>query len=217
MTNTRPTIDFGAASQKARDNAAAANSRILPPPSQKILKAAASGDTVDAYDLNKAVMHAMRAATTRHGQSMGRRSLAIKIQYLANVTQDALNKHADAIAVAAGDDAPITALRGELAHARSDLSEAMQTIRVMGAAHDRETADLTRALMDAHADNDRLQGRLADLSNRADEIQAEVDGQFANAVATRNRLSKALDYATALLTFDKQQRVKGYLDGLGDA
>lgn len=222
MTNTRPIIDFGsgkndATHRRLRSQAETANSRVLPKSSQKVLKTAARGGQVDAYDLLFAATDALQSAATRCGQSMARRAMAEQIRSLISVAERAILKHADAIAVASGDDGPITKLRLDLADAEHDRDEATQTIRVMGATHDRKVAALQSSLADAHAENDRLRNRFTELSNDAEELRREIDIRFADALATKNRFSKALDYATALLSYDLQQRVKGYLDGLGDA
>jgi hypothetical protein len=92
LANESTPIKFSLTTETSRDYAVAANSRVLSPPQQKVLRAASRGEEVDLRDFQKAVTAALSSATTRQGQSMARRALATKIRHLAYIADAVLDK-----------------------------------------------------------------------------------------------------------------------------
>lgn len=209
-TSTRPTVDFGAdARGTARAYAVAANSRVLPPPAQKLLKQAAQGAKVDAYDLNDALTHAMRSASTRLGQSMARRELTRKIAHLAHITQAVLEAHADGLPVY--DDQGVRSRKiEEQGRALDHAAEVNQALtRDLTLARD-ERALLTQAASDERR---RLCAEIDRLAKEAGALQRTVE----QATKDRERWLAATYYAIDLTDAETGARVRGYIDGWNEA
>lgn len=198
---SRPLIDFSGDSRAtAREYAEAANSRVLKPESQADLKAVALGMQVDAYDLNEAVLDAMRSASTRLGQSMARRDLTRKIAYLGHIVQAVLENHADGLpAYESGD--------------RSRLVEAMKADRDN---LQRELLAETERRKGAESTLEEVKATLAEGGRLLDENTDSLE----LSEAAVNVLAHTLDYAKGLLAaLGSEQavaQVDGYLAALQD-
>lgn len=224
-TTPRPTIDFsGSSRETARRYAVEAQSRILKDESNRVLKQVAAGrPDVDAYALNAAVTDAMRAATTRHGQSMGRRALATKVAYLGHITQAVLENHADGLPVYADSGVrsrKIEEQAREIEHAgrvNQRLTEDLTKLR-------QERSDLTQAASDERR---RLCADIDDLKEGVQVATETIDGlltigrardaALAEAVADRDEIAAVLAYVYGALDEASQARVQGYWDALAEA
>jgi len=197
----RPLVHFdddkaGRDRSKARDAAAYAISRSNKrEESNVVLAAAARGESVDAYALNAAVLDAMRSATTRLGQSSGRRVMAKQFAHLGHIVQAVLENHADN-------------LPGYEPGARSRLlTEAHDAI---GSAK-REIDHLTTALADVNA---RHTARLDELAAYSAETRAQHAAELADAERARVVADNALDYVARFLTPEQIAQVQGFKDGV---
>lgn len=224
-TTPRPTIDFsGSSRETARRYAVEAQSRILKDESNRVLKQVAAGrPDVDAYALNAAVTDAMRAATTRHGQSMGRRALATKVAYLGHITQAVLENHADGLPVYA--DSGVRSRK---------IEEQAREIEHAGRVNQRLTEDLTKLRQErsdltlaASAERRRLCAEIDALKEGVAlatktledvaEITAKRDALLAETVADRDEIAAVLAYVYAALDSESQARVQGYWDAQQEA
>lgn len=128
---TRPMVEFSGSSRAtAREYARAINSRVLVASSRVRLTNAAAGTPVDAYDLNEALMDAMRSTATRCGQSMARRALATKVAYLAHITQAVIDNHADGLpAYPEGERSrKVKALQAEVDATKAEMASILATL-----------------------------------------------------------------------------------------
>lgn len=207
---SKPTVDFsGPSRETAREYAKAADSRILNDDSRKVLKAAAKGKQVDAYALNEAVLDAMRAATTRHGQSMGRRHLATKVAYLGHITQAVLDAHADGLPTY--DDTgvrsrKIETLQGEIAALKTAGEHSIEVNQAL-------TRDLTNARNERYTLTQAASDERRRLCAEIDALQNTVK----MAARDRDRWLAATYYALDLTDAETGARVKGYIDGWNEA
>lgn len=220
MTTNRPTIDFsGPSRQTAREYAEAANTFLLRGASQADLKAVSLGLQVDAYNLNEALLDAMRAATTRIGNSPGRRELARKIAYLGHITQAVLEAHADGLpAYAEGDRSrKIEELKTEVAELENRYLDAVRERNEERAGRltaQERLIDLDEALTEAQARASRVESQFKDIKASANEEVSRLKEEAADSRAERDLLDQVLQYAFERLSGADQQRVFGYWDGL---
>lgn len=211
--STRPLIDFSGDSRAtARRYAVSANSRILLPASQEVLRAVANGEQVDAYALNAAVTDAMRSATTRCGQSVARRMMATQVAYLGHITQAVLENHADNLPVYEPGERSrkIDALEQELRHSTSvnqALAADLTNERARVAYHQEK-------LRQANAERSTLTQAASDERRR---LCAEIDALKAKAAKAEKSeadLALVLVYAFEKMDGEQKQRVLGFWDGI---
>lgn len=204
----RPFIDFKFTRYAtAREYAREAQSRVLKPESNATLEAVALGLQVDAYDLNEAVLDAMRSAATRHGQSLARRGLATRIAHLGHIVQAVLENHADNLPAYQ---------TGERSRAVEDAKEALREAK---STVDSLTSDLSAARQqrehmaaearDLRAEIDEAKLSLAD---RAQEITVLHDN-LCQITSEANEFEAALAYAKGFLDDEARARVDGFLEG----
>lgn len=194
----RPTIDFSGSSRAtARDYAARAVSRINRPETNEILDAVAQGESVDAYALAEAVLDAMRGATTRCGQSYGRREMAREIAYLGHIVHPVLANHADGLpAYAEGDRSrAVEAAREGLREATAEIDRVVASLNDVTARAERESERRRRA-----------EQEVIDLRAERDALQVE-----------RDEVHSVLAYALDRLSPEDRARVFGYWDGITEA
>jgi len=217
----RPLVHFsdekaGRDRSKARAYAGRAVSRILEDRDNEVLRAAADGESVDAYDLNRAVLAAMRSASTRLGQSSGRRVMATEFAHLGHIVQAVLENHADNLpGYAPGERSRALAeLKAEVA---SSLAEAKREIEHAGTVNQRLTQDLG----EERQRNLNLREERATLTQAASDerrrLCGEIDALKANvAEAERARViaDNALEYAKQFLSDADRARVEGFADGV---
>lgn len=194
----RPAIDFSGDSRAtAREYAKDANSKVLKADHRAILEEVRCGATVDAVALNEALVAAMRAATTRDGQSTARRERAKRIAHLHHITQAVLENAIDGLPAyeqgqrsRAVEDAKrgILAAKAEVEAASTKLREAAE-----------ERATLTQAASDERrrlvAEIDTLRSNLAQTIREANEFEA------------------TLEYAKGFLLNEARAKVEGFAYG----
>lgn len=220
---TRATVDFSGPSRAtARDYAGAAQSRILKSASNAVLKDAAFGYVVDAYDLNEALLDAMRSATTRLGQSMARRDLARKIAYLGHIVQAVLNNAADGLpAYDIGERSRL------LEEVKPALTEARIALDHSTTVNQRLTEDLTttrrnneslnRQLVDSKSVVDKHQSYILDQDNRIVDLVSEkttVEAAYETLLVDHTIAQATLSYLLSNLDEASKQRALGYQDGV---
>jgi hypothetical protein len=160
----------------------------------EILAAAADGESVDAYALNEAVLDAMRSATTRLGQSTGRRQMAKAFAHLGHIVQAVLENHADSLP---GYEP------GERSRALHHQQEVNQSL----------TRDLT-TLKQAASDERR---RLCDELEGQDARMAAVIREKTEVGVLLHSAEATLSYAMRMLTAEQVARVEGFRHGFETA
>lgn len=203
----RPLVHFddekaGRDRSKAREAAGLAVSRILDAKHNDILQAAEAGESVDAYALNEAVTAAMRSATTRLGQSSGRRAMAKKFAHLAHIVQAVLENHADNLpGYEPGARSRITEeVKGALLEAKREVEHA-------GTVNQGLTQDLTAA-------RDQREHMAAEARSLREEIDTVRDN-LAQTIREANEFEAALAYAKGFLDEETRARVEGFIEGFG--
>lgn len=182
---SRPTVDFsGTSRETARKYAAEADSRVLDNPRRSVLQEAAAGrKDVDALELNKAVMAAMRSATTRKGTSIQRREQARHFAHLGHIAQ--------AVLESAVDQQPAfdsTAARSKVVKELKTNLEALQ------------------------ADHGRYYDESEDRIRQLEATLSEFHTTLLDQQAAEMRLRSALDYASGS-DFDLGVAINGFLAG----
>lgn len=122
----RPLIDFSGSSRAtARAYAKVLQHDTLSEEVTDLLRGVAEGEKVDAYDLNEAVLSAMRSCANRGRNAHQRRALATMAAHLGHIIQAVLENHADNLpAYAEGQRSrKIAALEHEFEAARARITE----------------------------------------------------------------------------------------------
>jgi cell division septum initiation protein DivIVA len=213
----RPLVDFSGPSRlTARTYAHEAVSKVLKPESNTILKQAAAGEKVDAYALNAAVTDAMRSATTRNGQSMGRRRQAEKFAHLGHIVQAVLENHADSLpAYPEGERSRVAFdAKRALAEAKAEvdrLTGALLNEQNLVAEQRAERATLVEA---ASAERRRLVAEIGENHAQAVAEGATLQAKIEEAEAQADEICEVFGYAFVLLDADQQQRVLGFWDAV---
>jgi len=202
----RPLVHFsdekaGRDRSKARAYAGHAVSRILEDRDNEVLRAAADGESVDAYDLNRAVLAAMRSASTRLGQSSGRRVMATEFAHLGHIVQAVLENHADNLpGYAPGERSRALAeLKAEVA---SSLAEARREIEHAGTVNQSLTQDLTTLKQAASDERRRLCGEIDTLRSNLSQTIREA-----------NEFEATLAFVRQFLTPEQVNQVTGFQHG----
>lgn len=233
-TTTRPTIDFSGDSRlTARQYAQDHISRVNKPETNDVLRLVARGQEVDVYDLNEALLDAMRRVATRFGQSMARRRAGEQLAHIGYIVNGVLANVADDLpAYEKGERSRL------VEEAKTALVEAREEVEAVTAAYERrgrevaslrEKAEEHEERGDAYAEQVEKLLRERDLLTQAasDErrrLVAEIDGLKAqrDALAEKVKASEAdrdvwasgVLYAHDLLSKSEAARLLGYIDGL---
>ena len=217
---TRPLVHFddekaGRDRSKAREAARLAISTANKNPSTNVLLAqAADGRSVDAYALNAAVLDAMRSATTRHGQSMGRRNMAKQFAHLGHIVQAVLENHADNLpAYGEGERSRVVhEAKIELAKARVEIDNVVEALRIQR----EENTTLKQAASDERR---RICGDLDDAKTALGFADQRISDLIREKTAIEiefEELQAAYNYAFSRLSDADQNRVAGFRDGYQD-
>jgi len=209
----RPLVHFDSAEagrdrRKAREACAEAVSRVLDDEHNAILRAAADGQSVDAYRLNAAITAAIRSAATRNGQSTARREQAKRFAHVAHIVQAVLENHADNLpGYAPGERSRALAdLKAEVA---SSLTEAKREIEHAGEVNQRLTQDLTaareeRATLTQAASDERRR-----LVGQIDNLQSNLSQTIREA----NEFEATLAFVRQFLTAEQVNQMTGFQHG----
>jgi len=189
---------------KARAAARLAVSRILLDEDNEVLRAAADGESVDAYALNRAVLAAMRSASTRLGQSTGRRLMATEFAHLGHIVQAVLENHADNLpGYGPGERSRV------LEEVRETITSAKREIEHAGAVNQSLTQDLA-ALRQERSD---LTQAASDERRRLCENIDTLRGNLSQTIREANEFEAALAYAKSMLTDEQAAQVEAFADG----
>lgn len=184
----RPLVHFsdeaaGRDRSKARTAASVAISKVLSDEHNALFLAAAEGESVDAYALNEAVLAAMRSATTRLGQSSGRRLMARQFAHLGHIVQAVLDNHADDLPgyEPGARSRKVETLEGEVSALRTAGADALAEVERLTEVIDERTTEyagiienLNREIADMHAGREPLRANLAQTIREANEFEATL-------------------------------------------
>lgn len=209
----RPLVHFddekaGRDRSKAREFARDAVSKVLSDEDNEILAAAGAGESVDAYALNRAVLAAMRSATTRLGQSTARRSMASGFAHLGHIVQAVLENHADNL-----PGYEPGARSRLLDEAGTALREARVEVERLTSVIDERTSESSEVIADLHRQIAALKDAGAE---RLPEVVADLTTARTNLSQTireANEFEATLAYAKSLLSDEDRLKVEGF--GLG--
>lgn len=194
----------------SREYALNARSRkALPEWVNDVLTAAGKGEEVDVVEFRKAATQALSLASTRAGQSMGRRQWAREARHLIYWADAILDNHLKGLPVYEGGprSPKIAELRNEISLLKQAASDER---RRLCAEIDREKAarDSLQRLANQEIDAHRAvgleqEGVIADLEKTRDHLYAEI-----------NEAHAALEYAFTLLRSEEDKsRLAGFRDG----
>ena len=216
----RPRIDFsGPSRETAREYARSLISRANRPDTQRQLELVAAGnEAVDAYDLNVALLDAMRRVGTRFGQSSQRSEHGKRAAYLGHIVQSVLANHADNLpAYAEGQRsrkieelekqlAEEVAARGAIQASEGIVRQALRTAQY----------ELDKSTEFAEAKERQLQAAQSVLSRLAEE-KAAHDAEREALAEERSTLAAVIAYALERIEDPaEQQRIFGFWDALND-
>lgn len=208
MTNTnhqRPLVDFSGTSRAtAREYAADLNSRVLKPNNAETLTRVAEGRKVDAYEVNAAVLDAMRSVATRFGQSMQRREYTRRAAYLGHIVQ--------AVLEAAADDLPSYTDGGVRSRKIEEQATEIEGLRERVTTLNNERGSLTQAASDERrrlvAEIEREKKARQSLTEQAN---AEIDRIKADLAAKVEEQSRIIEGLTEDLT--RHVALREYVEG----
>jgi hypothetical protein len=205
--SSRPLIDFSGSSratarQYAKSNASRANEKRT----NELLEAVAAAEQVDAYELNAALLDAMRRVGTRGGD---RRQHGTELAHLGHIVQAVLENHADNLpAYAEGErsrkvetlEAEVEMLRQGVDLVRREKDDEIDKLRL----------DLLRESSKVNDARRIASARLESL----DQALKSLDGVRTE----RDEIQAVLNYAFEQMSDTAKQRVLGFWDGVrGDA